>query len=164
MYQLDNLEFYVHDMRQPFRIHYFDYIFNIFTSIGYFEQLNDNQKVFESVHAALKDGGHILIDFMNSEKVIHNLMEREKKEIDGIQFYIRREVLNGKILKHIKIEKEDRVYLYREEVQALMPWHFHTFLNACGFTLVEEFGDYHLNPFRAKTSDRYILLAKKTSV
>ena len=164
MYKLDNLEFYVHDMRLPFRINYFDYIFNIFTSIGYFDNLKENQKVFESAHDGLKEGGHFLIDFMNTEKVIHNLVEREKKEIDGIQFYIRREVLNGKIMKHIKIEKEEKVYLYREEVQALMPYHFHTFLNDSGFTLVEEFGDYHLNPFKPKTSDRYILLAKKTSV
>ncbi|MBK8350480.1 MAG: class I SAM-dependent methyltransferase [Saprospirales bacterium] len=44
MYKLDNLEFYVHDMRLPFRINYFDYIFNIFTSIGYFNDLKENEK------------------------------------------------------------------------------------------------------------------------
>lgn len=163
MYQLPNLEFYVHDMRLPFRINYFDYIFNLFTSLGYFDSLKENEKVFQSMHTGLKDNGYILIDFMNTEKVIHNLVPREKKEIDGYTFYIRREVENGKIVKNIHIEKEDNVWMYKEEVQVLMQHHFHTFLNNTGFTLVREFGDYQLNPFNVKTSDRYILLARKNS-
>ena len=163
MYQLPNLEFYVHDMRLPFRINYFDYIFNLFTSLGYFDSLKENEKVFQSMHAGLKDNGYILIDFMNTEKVIHNLVPREKKDIDGYTFYIRREVENGKIVKNIHIEKEDNVWMYKEEVQVLMQHHFHTFLNNTGFTLVREFGDYQLNPFNVKISDRYILLARKNS-
>jgi SAM-dependent methyltransferase len=165
MYQLPNLEFYVHDMRLPFRINYFDYVFNLFTSLGYFNDLKENEKVFESMHTGLKKDGHILIDFMNAEKVINNLVPRENKEIDGYQFYIRKEVKNGKIIKQIQIEKDDKekdkIWMFKEEVQVLMPHHFHTFLNNTGFSLVEEFGDYQLNPYHSKTSDRYILLAKK---
>jgi SAM-dependent methyltransferase len=161
MYKLDNLEFYVHDMRLPFRVNYFDYIFNFFTSIGYFNDLKENEKVFESMHAGLKDDGYILIDFMNAEKVINNLVERETKEIDGYKFYLRRTVENGKIIKYINIEKEEKVWMFREEVQALKQHHFHQFLNNTGFTLVNEYGDYDLNAFNPKRSDRYILLAKK---
>lgn len=160
-YQLPNLEFYVHDMRLPFRINYFDYIFNLFTSIGYFEDLQENEKVFESMHVGLKEGGHILIDFMNTEKVVQNLIPRENKVIDEYSFYIRKEITEGKIIKHIQVEKNEKMWLYKEEVQALMQHHFHTFLNNTGFTLVKEFGDYHLTPYHPKTSDRYILLAKK---
>lgn len=160
-YQLPNLEFYVHDMRLPFRINYFDYIFNLFTSIGYFEDLQENEKVFESMHVGLKEGGHILIDFMNTEKVVQNLIPRENKVIDEYSFYIRKEITDGKIIKHIQVEKNEKMWLFKEEVQALMQHHFHTFLNNTGFTLVKEFGDYHLTPYHPKTSDRYILLAKK---
>ena len=160
-YTLSNLEFYVHDMRQPFRVNYFDYIFNFFTSIGYLNDLKENEKVFEAMHAGLKDDGYILIDFMNAEKVINNLVERETKEIDGYKFYLRRTVENGKIIKYINIEKEEKVWMFREEVQALKQHHFHQFLNNTGFTLVNEYGDYDLNAFNPKRSDRYILLAKK---
>ena len=160
-YTLSNLEFYVHDMRLPFRINYFDYIFNFFTSLGYFDDLKENEKVFHSMHSGLKEGGHILIDFMNAEKVINNLVPRENKIIDDYHFYIRKEVSDGKIIKQIQIEKEEKMWLFKEEVQVLMQHHFHTFLNNTGFTLVKEFGDYQLNPFHPKTSDRYILLAKK---
>jgi SAM-dependent methyltransferase len=164
MYQLPNLEFHVHDMRLPFRDHYFDYIFNFFTSLGYFNSLEENEKVFQSMHAGLKDDGYILVDFMNTEKVIHNLVPRETKEIDGYHFYIRREVIDGKIVKHIQAEREEKLWMFREEVQTLMQHHFHTFLNNTGFTLVNEFGDYALNPFHPKLSDRYIFLAKKKTL
>jgi SAM-dependent methyltransferase len=165
MYQLPNIEFYIHDMRLPFRVNYFDYIFNLFTSLGYFNDLKENEKVFESMHTGLKKNGCILIDFMNAEKVVNNLVFRENKEIDGYLFYIRREIKNGKIIKHIQIEKEadgkNKIWMFREEVQILNQHHFHTFLNNTGFSLVKEFGDYQLNPFHPKTSERYILLAKK---
>lgn len=161
LYQLPNLEFYVHDMRLPFRINYFDYIFNFFTSIGYFSDIKENEKVFQSMHLGLKDGGYILIDFMNAEKVINNLVPRENIIIDEHHFYIRREVVNGKIIKHIQIEKGDNMWMFKEEVQALKQHHFHTFLNNTGFTLVKEFGDYNLQAFHPKLSNRYILLAKK---
>lgn len=161
MYQLPNLEFYEHNMLLPFRVNYFDYIFNFFTSFGYFNSIKENEKVFESMHIGLKENGMILIDFMNTEKVVKNLIPRETKEIDGYTFFIRRETKNGKIYKNIQIEKDDSIWIFKEEVQALMSHHFHTFLNNTGFSLVIEFGDYQLNPYNAKTSDRYILLAKK---
>src|SRR5215207_10157301 len=43
-YESDNLHFFQHDMRLPFRINYFDIVFNLFTSFGYFgtERENDN--------------------------------------------------------------------------------------------------------------------------
>ncbi|HNI33664.1 MAG TPA: class I SAM-dependent methyltransferase, partial [Chitinophagales bacterium] len=147
--------------RLPFRINYFDYIFNFFTSIGYFSDIKENEKVFQSMHLGLKDGGYILIDFMNAEKVINNLVPRENIIIDEHHFYIRREVVNGKIIKHIQIEKGDNMWMFKEEVQALKQHHFHTFLNNTGFTLVKEFGDYNLQAFHPKLSNRYILLAKK---
>lgn len=161
MYHLDNLEFYVHDMRLPFRINYYDYVLNLFTSLGYFKQLKENEKVFESVNLGLKEGGYFLVDFMNTELIINNLVDREEKKIDGIDFFIRREVYDGKIIKHIKVEQENEVHLFKEEVQALMPHHFHQFLNNTNFSLVDEFGDYEFNKFNPKTSPRYILLAKK---
>ncbi len=163
-YKLPNLEFYVHDMRLPFRMNYFNYIFNFFTSLGYFNDLRDNEKVFESMHAGLKEDGYILIDFMNTEKVINNLVPRENKQIDGYTFYLRREIDSSKIIKHIQIEKGGNLWVYKEEVQALMQHHFHTFLNNTGFTLIKEFGDYRLNNYNPKTSDRYILLAKKKTI
>ena len=59
----ETLSFFVHDMRQPFKLNYFDAVFNLFTSIGYFNNFNDNYTVFKNVSNALVDKGVFLIDF-----------------------------------------------------------------------------------------------------
>jgi len=160
-YQADNLDFYIQDMRLPFRINYFDYIFNFFTSFGYFSSLDENQAVFAAISKGLKKGGKVMIDFMNVEKVINNIVEREEKTVDGVNFYIRREIHDGKIEKHIKVDDGNKIYMFNEEVQILKPHHFYTFMHEEGFKLVKEFGDYALNPFNANQSDRYIIVAEK---
>jgi len=160
-YQAPNLEFFIHDMRLPFRINYYDYVFNFFTSFGYFKHLKENQQVFAAVHKGLKPGGKLLIDFMNVERVLRNIVDREEKLEDGIRFYIRREIEEGRILKHIKVSDGPKTALFTESVQILQPHHFYTFLHEEGFRLVKEFGDYDLSPFDKNTSERYILLAEK---
>lgn len=160
-YQADNLEFYIQDMRLPFRTNYFDYTFNFFTSFGYFEKLRDNQKVISAIAKGLKKGGKAMIDFMNVEKVIKNIVEREEVTIDGINFYIRRYIENNKIYKKIKVDNGDKISLFTEEVQILKPVHFYHMIQEEGFKLVKEFGDYELNPFDVETSDRYILVIEK---
>ena len=41
-----NLEFYQHDMRLPFRVNYFHYAFNFFTSFGYFKTRREGKNRF----------------------------------------------------------------------------------------------------------------------
>src|SRR5690606_21720625 len=41
-HEKENLRFFVHDMRFPFYINYFDYVFNFFTSFGYFASQRDH--------------------------------------------------------------------------------------------------------------------------
>lgn len=160
-YQSDHLDFFIHDMRQPFRLNYFDYIFNFFTSFGYFKQLKENQEVFAAIHKGLKPGGRAMIDFMNVEKVLNNIVDRETKEINGINFYIRRQVEEGFIKKLIKVDDGKKISLFKEEVQILKPFHFYQMIQDEGFKLIKEFGDYKLGPFDSKTSDRYILIIEK---
>ncbi|MCP4125037.1 MAG: class I SAM-dependent methyltransferase [Bacteroidetes bacterium] len=163
-YPRKNLEFYVHDMRLPFRINYFDHIFNFFTSFGYFRSVQDNLKVLRSAHKGLKPGGKLLIDFMNAPLVIKNLVEREEISKQGISFYIRREVVDNKILKHIKFDAEGKVYSFTESVQAIDRDTFHALIAKAGFEPLEEFGNYELAPYDVKESPRYILLAQKPLV
>lgn len=156
----DNLEFYVHDMRHPFRINYFDYIFNFFTSFGYFRRIQDNLRVLRSVRKGLKPGGMFLIDYMNAEKAVRNLVGREEIEKQGISFYIRREVTDGRILKHIKFDAEGKVFSFTESVQAFTMEDFRRMAGQSGFEAVEEFGDHDLGPFDPTQSPSYILLMR----
>ena len=160
-YPGDNLDFYIHDMRLPFRINYFDYVFNFFTSFGYFRNIRENQAVISSIYKGLKPGGRAIIDFMNVEKVMNNLVEREEKEVDNIHFYIRRYIQDNFIHKTIKVDDKNKISMFSEEVQILKPVHFYQMIQEEGFKLIKEFGDYQLNPFDSKTSDRYIIVIEK---
>lgn len=158
-YQADNLEFYVHDMRLPFRINYFDIIFNFFTSFGYFKNPSDNLKVLRAMAKGLSDNGRILIDFMNSEKVVARLKPNETLVKQEIAFRIRREVVQGQIRKHIHFTDRGKTYEHTESVQALTADDFRRMLKQSGFEVIREYGNYELEPFQAEHSDRYIVLA-----
>ena len=160
-YQGPFLDFYLQDMRLPFRINYFDYVFNFFTSFGYFKNFKENESVISSIKKGLKKGGRAMIDFMNAEKAINEMISHENKTIDQVDFYIRREVVNGFIYKTIKVDDGKKVSIFREEVQILKPAHFYQMIQDEGFKLVKEFGDYQLNSFDVTNSDRYILIIEK---
>src|SRR4051812_18343331 len=47
-FENETLHFYVHDMREVFRSNYFKIVFNLFSSFGYFDSHEDNERV---IHA-----------------------------------------------------------------------------------------------------------------
>ena len=70
----EHLHFQVSDMREQFAENEFDYVFNFFTSFGYFENKNDNYRAMESIATALRPKGFLVIDFMNARRVMLNLI------------------------------------------------------------------------------------------
>jgi SAM-dependent methyltransferase len=159
--QTDTLRFKVGDMRDLSIKKEFNAVFNLFTSIGYFDDLNDNQKVFNSVSASLKDEGVFIIDFFNANNVIKNLVTHEIKEIDGIKFVINRKVVDGVIIKDISFSFEGKLHTYQEKVQALTYDDFVMMLDNSSFNVEKTFGDYALNNFDINNSPRLIIKATK---
>ncbi len=157
----ETLEFYKHDMRTPFRINYFTHVFNLFTSIGYFEDERDNLKVFKNVYNSLKPGGIFVIDFFNVIDVKSCMLADNKMTVDGIEFHICKSVVGNKIIKRIEFSDKGKDYYFEEKVSLLNKKLFTDMGAAAGFTLSETFGDYQLNPFDEKNSDRLILIFKK---
>lgn len=157
-----NLQFFVQDMRQPFYVRYFDYAFNIFTSFGYFETDKDHIKALKSFNKALKNGGTLVFDYMNSQKIINHLVTKEIKEVDGIEFHISRQVVNGKIIKSINFEHRNKHFAFKEEVKDYKTADFERLFAAAGFEITHTFGDYLLNPFDVNQSNRLIFICKKT--
>ncbi len=160
-FENDSLQFYVQDMRKPFRINYFKYVLNLFTSFGYFEQERDDIAVMSTVYKTLEPNGIFVLDFMNTQKVIENLVGEEKKQIAGITFQINKYVENGFIVKRIRFFDNHKMYDYQERVKALTLNDFERYLSAANLKAVHLFGDYQLQPFQADTSDRLILVAEK---
>jgi SAM-dependent methyltransferase len=158
-FENESLDFFVHDMREPVQERKFDFIFNLFTSFGYFEDLSDNLKVLKAVHSNLKSGAKLVIDFMNAKKVIRNLVLSERKTAGGIDFDIRRYVKNSFITKEIRFEDKGQFYNFEERVRALTLDDFKEFFKESGFKLEKIFGNYALENFDEKNSDRLVLIA-----
>ena len=157
---VENVSFVVHDMRKPYINKGFDYVFNLFTSFGYFEDKNENVQVLKSAAANLNSNGVFVLDFLNVKKVIPNLIPAETKEIDGIKFDIRR-TYNGKhIIKDIIVNDTDQKYHFRECVSAFDLPSIREMAMAAGLYVAAVFGDYDLNDFNSTKSDRLILVMK----
>ncbi len=159
--QMDNLHFYQHDIRNYFRINYFDYIFNFFTSFGYFEHEGDNIKTLRAAHWGLKDNGVLVIDFFNIHTVLQNLVAEETKYAGEVVFNIRKSVFNDRIIKEIEVVDGPFSRTYTEAVQALALEDFIGYFAKTGFALEQTFGDYDLNPYHPDSSDRLIMIARK---
>jgi 2-polyprenyl-3-methyl-5-hydroxy-6-metoxy-1,4-benzoquinol methylase len=155
------LQFAVHDMREVFQKNSFDIATNLFTSFGYFEKVEDEQKAINAMASNLKSEGILIIDFMNVKKVIKNLVPKEQKTIDNIVFNITRKVENGHIIKDIEIIEGDKKQYFQEKVKALTLTDYSEFITTAGLKIFNIFGNYKLENFNATFSDRLILICKK---
>lgn len=157
----ENLKYFVHDMRSVFKKNHFDLVTNLFTSFGYFENQEDEQTTINAMSNNLKEGGLLLIDFMNVKKVISSLVTSESKEIDGIKFLIERKYDENHIIKKIIIKDQDSDLNFEEKVRALTLYDFDVMLKKANMKIVDLFGDYSLNEFNAIDSDRLIIISRK---
>ena len=156
-----SMDFFVHDMREPFRINYFDAVFNLFTSIGYFENFNDNFSVFKNVAKALKPNGVFVVDFLNSENISNSIKTSYQEKREDIIFKIEKKIENNSIIKHIEFSDGDKDFYFEESVSLLKKEDFENFAISAGLKIVNMFGNYKLDPFEPKTSERLIILFKK---
>ncbi len=157
----DSLAFKVQDMRNPIEGESFDAIFNLFTSFGYFDDLEDNNKVVNAMRTMLCKNGILVIDFMNASKVIRQLVQSETKIVDGIQFEISRSHDGSHIFKNIQFETNGTKHEYTERVQAIRKNQFEHLLSQNGFQILCTFGDFDLAPFDEENSDRLIIVARR---
>lgn len=160
-YEHDKLHFYTHDMRRNFRSNYYDYIFNFFTSFGYFSKELDHHLTLQAMKNGLTLDGLLVVDFMNAEKAKKNLVNKETKELNDITFHIQREVENGTIVKSIAFKDEGKEYIFEERVRAFSLSEMARMFRKAGLDIQNIYGDYDLSPFDIFTSNRMIITAKR---
>jgi len=59
------LRFYQQDMRLAFGKDEYDFVFNFFTSFGYFKSEEENLQVMKNISRALKPGVIVVMDYLN---------------------------------------------------------------------------------------------------
>jgi SAM-dependent methyltransferase len=153
--------FHVHDMRQPFAEGRFDGVTCLFTSLGYFDNLSDDSAVLRSAYHALVPGGRLVIDFMNTPKVLSELVAQETMEKEGVRFEIARRSENGIIIKSIVVFDGDRIERFEERVLALLPEVIEGLAVQEGFEVEARTDGPDPAPYDPLRSGRYVLWLKR---
>jgi len=153
-----HLDFYVHDIREPFRENSFDYVFNLFTSFGYFETEQENQLAINALAKSLKKSGVLVLDFFNTTKVINSLPQSEIKTIEGITFSTKKYLQGKFVVKDIFFEKQH----FQERVMAITYQDFLGYFQKANLQIQHCFGNYQLSDYEPSHSERMIWIVEKT--
>lgn len=158
------LQFAVHDMRNEIYPKVVsakaDAVFNLFTSFGYFDDEEDDRRVFQSVRNALKKDGIFVLDFLNAEAVKHSLEPHTVKTKNGIDFNISKKIEGGHVVKNIDFEADGSEHHYFEKVKLHSAAAIEKLAENEGFAVLNIFGDYALNNYDPATSARCLFILK----
>ena len=160
-FNCSNMRFDVWDMRKTYKANAFDFVFNLFSSFGYFEDERDDYACIDAFYENLKPGGTLILDYMNTECAVKNMKPREIVQRDDIQFHIQKKLEMGFIKKKIEFLADGENYTFEEQLKVINQFKFTKMLEDCGFEIQHFFGDYELNEFNPASSMRLIFAAKK---
>ena len=147
-------------MRLPLENFKFDYILNLFTSFGYFDEIEDDKAVIRNVNQCLKPEGTFVLDYFNTAKPNANFDVLFTKTIDNIEFEIIKQIKQGRIIKEITVNDSGKILKYAEQVRLYNLEQFKQIITDQGLNIVQTFGSYDLEPYNEETSDRLILVVK----
>ncbi len=159
----EHLEFFQHDMRLPFRINYYDYAFNFFTSFGYFKTEREHYNAIRTISSCLKEQGTIVMDYMNVHYTEDHLVHKSEVEIDGVVYYITKWYDETHFYKRIIIEDEEieEPLEFTEKVAKFVLGDFNDMFAFHNLQIQEVYGDYQFNKYDVRKSQRLIMIAKK---
>jgi 2-polyprenyl-3-methyl-5-hydroxy-6-metoxy-1,4-benzoquinol methylase len=158
-----HLHFFVHDMRLPFRINYFQYAFNFFTSFGYFRTEREHYNAIRTIAQSLLPGGVFVMDFLNVHYAEDHLIHKHEEELDGVNFFITRWLDETHFYKRVIVE-DDRLEApleFTEKVAKFSLGDFNDMFSFHKLQIQEVFGDYEFGNYDVKKSPRLIIIAKK---
>jgi len=158
------LNFLYGDMRSiPFNEE-FDATISMFSSFGYLETEEDNNKVIEEIFKSLKTKGILLLDLQNKNWILKNvptktwdeqggffLLEKRKYDAES-KFYNNEITIISPSKKIEKVYSSVRLYELVEIKEKI---------KQRGFNILRAFGNYDKSKFNIKKSQRMIILAQK---
>lgn len=162
-FEKENLHFYEHDMRQPFRINYFDYAFNFFTSFGYFDQPREHDAAIRTIAQSVHLNGTLVIDYLNVHYAEDRLIHEGDIDIDDYHFHITKWMNESHFYKIIKVEHPGlpEPKIFKEQVAKFSLGDFTDMLAYQGMQIREVFGTYDLGSYHVRNTPRMIMIAKK---
>ena len=151
------------DMRELAYENEFDAVINMFTAFGFFDREEEDLKVLQGIHKALKPGGQFMMDVINREyALIHTLSRRWTRESEMFMledrffdyFRSRLELSNKLILPGGEVKEASysiRLYTLTEMLDLF---------NQAGLVLTDVYGDFGGALYNSE-SPRMILVASR---
>ena len=159
---ITNVRFLTGDMRTwqggPFHV-----VCNLFTSFGYFENDDDNMRVIRNMQANLKEGGWLVMDYLNPEYVRGNLVSEEKFTIGDMVCEIHRSIEKDMVVKSISfIPSDGRPYRHFQERVKLYDtdWFVGAF-SGQDMAIKDILGDYQGGDYDPLSSRRMLMVISK---
>jgi SAM-dependent methyltransferase len=160
-YSTNGLSFFTADMRCFDLNSSFDAVLNLFTSFGYFDETAENERVLQRVNLHLKDRGLFVMDYFNPATICCKTNGGEI-EMDGVKFRISKKIDSGHVIKEIHVIDGNHENKFMEKVQLFTLHELQVMLKSNGFDFISVKGNYSLEEFNEKTSERMIIIAQKS--
>ena len=141
----------------------FDLVLSLFTSFGYFEEDEENERIIDEVYRSLKPGGFFWLDFLNSRYTENNLLPENTSQISpSVRVLEKRKVINGRVIKDIFFldSRQHETRTYRESVRLFSRSELETMMQKVGFTITGCFGNYRGETWTGD-SERSIIIGRK---
>lgn len=160
----DHLHFFNHDMRLPFRINYFNYAFNLFTSFGYFNTKREHDNAIRTIAQSLKPDGIIVIDYLNVRYEEKHLVPKSEMIRDDVAYHIIKWFDEANFYKKIMIEDKSQkeAFIFHERIAKFTLGDFTEMLAYQKVQIQEVFGDYNFGAYSLYESPRMIIIGRKT--
>jgi len=143
----------------------FDAGFNLFTSFGYFDSMEEDILSLRNARESLKSGGVFIQDYINAEAFVHLLPQKggkiEQLNNCDIEFRWEKRFVDKVIIKDIWVKDGDKEMWFQEKVRVYSAEELLQIHNDAGFKVDLVLGDYELYEFSDTESPRIIVFSTK---
>lgn len=162
-----NVEFIRGDVRDFRRDNSFDLVFNWFTSFGYFDDPDDDERMIHNAFASLRSGGRLVIETLGKESVCLNFKEREWFQRDGYLILLEYRLVeactrleNRWLFYPDKPEPSAKMTEARFSVRLYSAEEMCVLLGRAGFGRMRFYGDIEGNPYDHKAKTMIVVAEK----
>jgi SAM-dependent methyltransferase len=158
------IEFALDDMRHFVSDHSFSLILNLFTSFGYFDDIEDDLKVLQNAYRSLKPGGAMVIDVFGKEPLARKYQATNSTKFgDEVMLIQRNEIYEDwtRCRNEWILVKGATARTFNFQTRLYSGQEMKDILRKAGFEEVKVFGDLDGNEYGVDAA-RLIAVGRKT--
>jgi SAM-dependent methyltransferase len=158
------IEFVLDDMRHFVSDHSFSLILNLFTSFGYFDDIEDDLKVLQNAYRSLKPGGAMVIDVFGKEPLARKYQATNSTKFgDEVMLIQRNEICEDwtRCRNEWILVKGATARTFNFQTRLYSGQEMKDILRKAGFDEVKVFGDLDGNEYGVDAA-RLIAVGRKT--